>query len=222
MKKLLLATALVLAATAAHAQGTESELKELYARCAKVPKHTQAFVECLYGTTDHEFFNAFDRYAQMRSVEEYRRIVPNEYDLGGFCRGAEHLRECLVAMNAMLDRQDTSQPVDPADAEYARTVEKLEHGDTPYDPSKSGWVKSADVARNILDECDLVDNYTDAHKKGEQCAMFAIPVFDRPHGKIVGSLVVDTLVKTDSKRRGFTHVKSDGISSDVFDFSECG
>jgi hypothetical protein len=93
-------------------------------------------LQSLYGTTDHNFFAAKDRYAQPRSVEEYRRIVPNNYDPLGWCRSAEHILECLVAMNHMLDRQDTSKPVDPAISAFARKVEKMEHGETPsYDPS---------------------------------------------------------------------------------------
>jgi hypothetical protein len=93
-------------------------------------------LESLYGKTDHDFFDAKDRYRHARSVEEYRRIVPNNYDLYGFCRSAEHLLECLVAMNRMFDRQDTSKPLSQEAIDFARKVEKLERGETPsYDPS---------------------------------------------------------------------------------------
>jgi hypothetical protein len=93
-------------------------------------------LQSLYGTTDHDFFAAKDRHAQPRSVEEYRRIVPNNYDPLGWCRRAEHILECLVPMNHMLDRQDTSKPLSQEAIDFARKLEKLESGDTPsYDPS---------------------------------------------------------------------------------------
>jgi hypothetical protein len=243
MKKLLLATAFVLAAGAAHAQqGTQSEIRILNSCCSKVAERFKA--ECFYGKTDHDFFDSPDRYAHMRSVEEYHRIVANADDRGGFCRSAGHIRECLVSLNELLNRiaaePKDNKPINPADEAYARAVEELERGDessnTAVPPMGTGpsavdaknlpgaWVKSADVACNVLDECYLVDNYTNAHKRGEQCVLFAIPIYNRPHGKIVGSLSGDVpLVRRDSQRRGFTHVKSDGISSNTdFDFSGCG
>jgi hypothetical protein len=202
MKKLLLATAFVLAGC------------------------VMAHAESLYGTTDQDFFDAQDRYMEPRSVEEYRRIVPVDGDPVGFCRQAEHLRECLTAMRAMVDRQCGCKPLSPEDRAAFEVTKELERGPAPaalpQNRLKGGWVKSADVECNIRNECELVDNYTDAGKRGAQCATFAIPVFDRPNGKIVGSLLIDNLVKRNSQRGGFTHVKSRGISDDILDFSECG
>jgi hypothetical protein len=207
MKKLLLATAFVIAGTVAHAQDWEGA-QRLNKQCAKMPKLSQAKAQCFYGTTDHEFFNSPDQYAHSRSVEHYRSIVGYNTDTGGFCRNAAHIRECLAAFNDGRFGRPANEPVDQ------KTV--LEQ------PERAGWVKSTDVECDIHDECNLVDNYTDVSKKGGACAMFAIPVYDRPNGKIVGSLVVDILVKRNSQRGGFTHVKSRGIGNDVSGFSECG
>jgi hypothetical protein len=84
-----------------------------------------------------------------------------------------------------------------------------------------GWVKSSDLECDVHD-CYIVDNYTDAHKRGDVCATFAIPVYDRPNGKIVRALIVDVPVKPDKFRGEFAHVKSDGIGPIVGKFSECG
>jgi hypothetical protein len=89
--------------------------------------------------------------------------------------------------------------------------------------AKSGWVKSADVGCNDVDDCFLIDNYTDDHRKGVQCVLFVIPVYDHPNGKIVGSLINDAgPFKKISQRGRFTRVKGDGFSNDIFDFSGCG
>jgi hypothetical protein len=67
--------------------------------CSKAAKRVLA--SCLYGQTDHAFFNSYDRYAHPRSVEEYRRIVPRD-DMYGFCRSAEHLKQCLQRFKEVL------------------------------------------------------------------------------------------------------------------------
>jgi hypothetical protein len=93
-------------------------------------------LESLYGTTDDDFFFAADAHAYPRSVEEYRRIVPNNYDPMGFCRGAGHVLECLVAMNRMMDRLDTSKPLTQEQIDFANKIREMERGETPgYDPS---------------------------------------------------------------------------------------
>jgi hypothetical protein len=62
-----------------------------------------AMAGSLYGTTDNDFFTAKDRYAHTRTVEEYRRIIPTNYDMYGFCRSAGHIKECLQRFKELFN-----------------------------------------------------------------------------------------------------------------------
>jgi hypothetical protein len=73
LKITALAAALALATTTAQAQTNN------HPDCSKAAQRVLA--QCLYGSTDDDFIHAWDRYAQPRSVEQYRRIVPNAADI---------------------------------------------------------------------------------------------------------------------------------------------
>lgn len=85
----------------------------------------------------------------------------------------------------------------------------------------AGWIKANDISCDAHSDCQLIDNYTDAHRHHADCAMFAVPVWDRPNGKVVGALIADFDIKSDTKRDGFVHVKSKGIGAPL-DFKQCG
>jgi hypothetical protein len=127
------------------------------------------------------------------------------------------LATAFVLAGCVIAHAQARMVIDPAVLDNRRIEEQS--GD---EPPLSGWVKSADVGCNDVDVCFVIDNYTDARKKG-QCALFAIPIYDRPNGKIVGSLISESFdIKRDAQRDGFTHVKSDGIGDEIGDFSKCG
>jgi hypothetical protein len=67
-----------------------------------------------------------------------------------------------------------------------------------------GWVKSADVACGVDDECAPQDNYTDVGKKGGLCATFGILVYDHPNGKPIGTLATDMPIVRSEQRQGYT------------------
>jgi hypothetical protein len=71
-------------------------------------------------------------------------------------------------------------------------VAPLAHAKGPIDDVESiGWMKSSDVSCNTRDNevvCFPVDHYTDAYQRGEDCATYGVPFFDRPHGTPVGLL----------------------------------
>jgi hypothetical protein len=69
---------------------------------------TPALAGALYGTTDKEFFDSTDRYAHPRSVEEYRRIVPQRDDIYGFCRSAGHIKQCLARLGQVGQQDDAA------------------------------------------------------------------------------------------------------------------
>ena len=84
-----------------------------------------------YGTTDDEFFNAPDRYANPRSIQQYRSIAPSGVDVAGFCRSAEHLDQCLARSKVFLQAET-----------------KPDESSLPlYTPTPSiGWIESNDIS----------------------------------------------------------------------------
>lgn len=69
-----------------------------------------------------------------------------------------------------------------------------------------GWVKSADIQCEENNECTPKDNYTDAHKKGDLCATFGIPVYIRPDGMPIAELWNEVQVICGEQRDGYTFV----------------
>jgi hypothetical protein len=91
-----------------------------------------------------------------------------------------------------------------------------------------GWAKEADVYCDNTG-CGVEDNYTDEHKKGGQCATFAIPVYDRPNGKPTGELVTDIPIVLGERRQGYIFLffspDVEGVSLMPFDpedLRKCG
>jgi hypothetical protein len=117
-----------------------AERQQYFKKCAHKP------ASC-YGKTNQDFFDALDRYQIFRTVEEYHRIVPYKDDIGGFCRKAEHIRACLVAMRQMLARipdNPSPRPRDPEADALNKIIMEEERGDAApipapapksYDPS---------------------------------------------------------------------------------------
>lgn len=60
---------------------------------------TSAAAQNLYGTTPDDLINAPDRYAHPRSLQEYRRIVPQIADRYEMCRNSDHLDQCIWRLN---------------------------------------------------------------------------------------------------------------------------
>ena len=111
----------------------------------------------------------------------------------------------------------------PCFTETKGWLKRSERDRVPKKIGMTGWVKSADVGCNDVGDCFVIDNYTDDRGRGMRCVLFGIPVYNHPHGKIVGSLVNDAgLVKKIWQREGFTYIESDDINDDVGDFSGCG
>jgi hypothetical protein len=58
--------------------------------------------------------------------------------------------------------------------------------------------------------------YTDAHKRGAMCAVWGLPVYDRPNGKPIGELVGETVAGErfvrGEQRQGYTHLFFDAES----------
>jgi hypothetical protein len=54
-------------------------------------------------------------------------------------------------------------------------------------------MKTPDVACQYTDDhkdylCGAVDHYTDAYQRGELCATYGVPFYDRPNGRPIGLL----------------------------------
>jgi hypothetical protein len=67
-----------------------------------------------------------------------------------------------------------------------------------------GWVKSTDIDCHEDDTCDLKNNYTQAG-----CAVFGIPVYNRPNGTPIAELVSEKAVEgvvRGEQHQGFTFV----------------
>jgi hypothetical protein len=80
----------------------------------------------------------------------------------------------------------------------AHAVEKVHPGDS------IGWVKSSDIDCHEDDTCDLKNNYTQAG-----CAVFGIPVYNRPDGTPIAELVSEKAVEgvvRGEQHQGFTFV----------------
>src|ERR1700757_2721039 len=86
-----------------------------------------------------------------------------------------------------------------------------------------GWIKSSDfTCMHSVHECFVVDHYTEVQKRGDDCAMFAVPVYDRPNGKIVKAAIADVPFDIGEVRGDFTRIKSEEAFMPPGDFSECG
>jgi hypothetical protein len=75
----------------------------------------------------------------------------------------------------------------------------------PATAKSTGWVKTPDVECKYNYEnvytCFLIDNYTDTHLRGHQCAMYSVPVYDGPNGKPIGLLLGEDTVQTGEKSK---------------------
>ena len=58
-----------------------------------------ARAENLYGTTENNILDSPDRHAHPRSVKDYRRFVPESFDMYGMCRNAGHPDQCIWRLN---------------------------------------------------------------------------------------------------------------------------
>jgi hypothetical protein len=82
-------------------------------------------------------------------------------------------------------------------------LEKVQPGDS------IGWVKSSDIECEEDNTCGLKDNYTDAGKNGGICAVFGIPVYNRPNGTPIAELVSEMAVEgvvRGEQHHGYTFV----------------
>ena len=68
----------------------------------------------LYGFDEHSFVSSPDRYAHPRSVEQYRKLVPDD-DEYGMCRNAGHLGDCIKALHGMKVEEDANESVPEPD-----------------------------------------------------------------------------------------------------------
>ena len=59
-----------------------------------------------YGSSMDDFVVASDRWQYPRSVEQYRHIVGPNVDVYGFCRSAEHLRQCLRHLKSSEEKTE--------------------------------------------------------------------------------------------------------------------
>ena len=62
-----------------------------------------------------------------------------------------------------------------------------------YADSKNpiGWMKTSDIGCGVVEGtevCNPIDHYTDAYQRGEVCATYGVPFYDRPNGKLIGLL----------------------------------
>jgi hypothetical protein len=62
-----------------------------------------------------------------------------------------------------------------------------------YADSKNpiGWMKTSDIGCGVVEGtevCNPIDHYTDAYQRGEDCATYGVPFYDRPNGKPIGLL----------------------------------
>ena len=96
---------------------------------------------------------------------------------------------------------DLSGPETTVSPPYA--ADKVHPGDS------IGWVKSSDIECKDDDTCELIDNYTDAGKSGALCAVFGIPVYNRPNGTPIAELgnVINTVVRGE-QHNGYTFVSA--------------
>jgi hypothetical protein len=57
------------------------------------------------------------------------------------------------------------------------------------DGESIGWMKSYDVSCSTIEGktiCNPLDHYTDAYRRGETCATYGVPFYDRPNGNPIG------------------------------------
>ena len=92
-----------------------------------------------------------------------------------------------------------------------------------------GSQRAVDFNCSGEDGCSLKDNYTDVHKRGDMCATFGIPVYNRPDGKPIGVLATDIPFVQTERYQGYTFVFFTSEASDVHlmpynakDLRECG
>jgi hypothetical protein len=51
-----------------------------------------------------------------------------------------------------------------------------------------GWVKIADLNCDQLGNCSIKDNYSDCADGHCTCVHYGVPVYNHPHGKLIGAL----------------------------------
>ena len=90
-----LALVLLLMSSSAYADGVFSDYQMFRHICSQNPPPKDMLADCLYGFENHTFFDAKDRFAHPRSVEQYRKLVPDNADVYGMCRNAGHINYCL-------------------------------------------------------------------------------------------------------------------------------
>jgi hypothetical protein len=57
------------------------------------------------------------------------------------------------------------------------------------DAEPIGWMKTSDIGCSEIEgktHCNALDHYTDAYQRGEMCATYGVPFYDRPNGKPMG------------------------------------
>ena len=74
-----------------------------------------------------------------------------------------------------------------------------------------GWMKSSDVGCTVFEgkeHCNALDHYTDAYQRGDLCATYGVPFFDRPNGNPAGLLWGEAQIELGEKSEDgkFTHV----------------
>ena len=120
------------------------------------------------------------------SGRRWAKIVPVEEAKSGWV-----FREYLMCTSA-------SVPTDAAGSAHA--IEKVHPGDS------IGWVKSSDIECGEDNTCALKNNYTQAG-----CAVFGIPVYNRPNGtpiaELVNEMAVEGVVRGEQSH-GYTFVSS--------------
>ena len=74
-----------------------------------------------------------------------------------------------------------------------------------------GWIKTSDISCELT-QCHPIGHYTDVQKKGQMCATYGIPVYDRPGGKPIGLLWNETMIVEGEQKEGYTFIY--GIAGD--------
>jgi hypothetical protein len=74
-----------------------------------------------------------------------------------------------------------------------------------------GWMKTSDVGCSKIEEqtiCNPLDHYTDAYQRGEMCATYGVPFYDRPNGSAIGLVwgEMQIVLGEKSKDGKWTHV----------------
>jgi hypothetical protein len=95
MKRLALVLLLISSPAYAGHDGAQGDWEMYLRECKRQPLQSM----CLYGLGSEEFMKAKDRRAHPRSIDEYRKLVPEPRDKRGLCRAAGHIKQCLEAMH---------------------------------------------------------------------------------------------------------------------------